>query len=131
MATASAKGRGVPYVAAAGLGLALWAWAMARLVRGGCGDESMPVVEPLVVEVNSADEADLQTLPGVGEFYARRIVADGAANGPFRGPEDLLRVRGVTRELVEGIAPFVEFGDAGGTGGPGGPGTREEEEARP
>ena len=118
---ASVKGRGVPYVAAAGLGLALWAWAMARLVRGGCGDERMPVV----------DEAALRTLPGVGEFYARRIVADREAHGPFRGPEDLLRVRGVTRELVEEIAPFVKFGDAGGAGGPGGPGTQEEGEARP
>jgi len=128
MAAASAKGRGVPYLAAAGLGLVLWAWAMARLVRGGCGDERSPVVEPLVVEVNSADKAALQTLPGIGEYYARRIVADRATNGPFRGPEELLRVRGVTRELVEGIAPFVRFGDAGGSGGQG---TRGEGEARP
>ena len=128
MAGTGAKGRGVPYLAAAGLGLALWAWAMARLVRGGCGDERSPVVEPLVVEVNSADEAALQTLPGIGEYYARRIVTDRATNGPFRGPENLLRVRGVTRELIEGIAPFVRFGDADGTGGPE---TQEEGEARP
>jgi len=125
MAGTGAKSRGVPYAAAAGLGLALWAWAMARLVREGCGDERPPVVKPLLVKLNSADEAALRTLPGVGEFYARRIVADRETHGPFRGPEDLLRVRGVTVELVEGIAPFVLFDDARGRG------TQGEGEARP
>ena len=118
MAETSAKGRGVPYIAAAGLALGLWAWAMVRLLPRGCAGESdsARVAEPLRVSVNSADESTLQALPGVGGTYARRIVAEREANGAFRRPEDLLRVRGVTRELIEGIEPFISFDTSGWPG---------------
>ena len=112
----SAKTRGVPYVAAAGLALGLWAWAFVRLIGGGREDDVAPVVEALRVNVNSADEAALRTLPGIGVTYARRIVAERNGHGPFRKPEDLLRVRGVTRELIKGIEPFIMFHDVVGSG---------------
>ena len=66
VAKKSAKGRGVPYVAAAGLALGLWAWAMVGLIGGGGEGEAAPSVEALRVNVNSADEAALRTLPGIG-----------------------------------------------------------------
>jgi len=128
MAGTNSKARGVPYVAAAGLGIALWAVAMARLVSRGCEGDGGPAVGPVLIDVNSADEAALQALPGVGETYARRIVAEREADGPFRAPEDLLRVRGATRELVEGIRPFVRFGEGDG---PDVPDAQGEGEARP
>jgi DNA uptake protein ComE-like DNA-binding protein len=111
VAEPSAKARGVPYVTAAGLALALWAWAMVRLLGGGCEEEGEPVA-PLVVDLNSADEGLLRTLPGIGKVLAARIVAEREANGPFGKPGDLLRVRGATRELVEGIEPSVTCGGA-------------------
>lgn len=118
MAEPSAKSRGVPYVAAAGLALALWAWATVRFLGGGCEDEGAPVA-PLVVDVNTADEGLLRTLPGIGRVLAGRIVAEREASGPFGKPDDLLRVRGVTRELVEGIGPSVTCGSAGKPGAAG------------
>lgn len=111
MAKTSAKTRGVPYVAAAGLALALWAWAAVRLIGGGREDDVAPLIEAMRVNVNSADEAALQTLPGIGGTYARRIVAEREADGAFGKPEDLLRIRGVTTELIEGIKPFIIFRD--------------------
>ena len=47
------------------------------------------------VNPNTAGEKDLTTLPGIGPALARRIVADRKRNGPYRRPEDLLRVRGI------------------------------------
>jgi competence ComEA-like helix-hairpin-helix protein len=111
VARITAKVRGVPYVAAAGLALALWAWAVVRLVGGGGEDDIVPLAQAMRVNVNSADEAALQTLPGIGGTYARRIVAERDRHGAFSKPEDLLRIRGVTTELIEGIEPFIIFHD--------------------
>ncbi len=49
--------------------------------------------EPL--DLNRADASALQALPGIGTALARRIVEDRERRGPFRTPEDLLRVSGV------------------------------------
>lgn len=46
------------------------------------------------VDLNTADEATLQTLPGVGPALARRIV-EARNEKPFRSVDDLTRVRGI------------------------------------
>jgi competence protein ComEA len=59
------------------------------------------------VNVNRADAADLEALPGIGAVLAERIVADRAANGPFGVLADLERVSGIGPALIarlEGIA---------------------------
>lgn len=59
------------------------------------------------VNVNRADAAELEALPGIGAVLAERIVADRAANGPFAALADLERVSGIGPSLVarlEGIA---------------------------
>jgi len=47
------------------------------------------------VNLNTATVEELQTLPGIGEKRAADIVADREVNGPFRTPEDLVRVKGI------------------------------------
>lgn len=71
-----------------------------RLARRGGGGE----VE--AVSLNTADEAELRTLPGVGPALARRIVEERRAR-PFRTVEDLLRVRGIGPATLERIRPRV------------------------
>jgi competence protein ComEA len=56
------------------------------------------------VNVNAADAAALETLPGIGPVLAERIVADRAANGPFVSIEDLDRVSGIGPSLVARLA---------------------------
>ncbi len=51
--------------------------------------------QPGLVNLNTADVAQLDELPGVGEATARAIVEDREANGPFTTPEDLMRVSGI------------------------------------
>ena len=48
-----------------------------------------------LVNINTADEVQLQTLPGVGEATAKAIVDDRTKNGPFESPQDLMRVSGI------------------------------------
>jgi len=45
--------------------------------------------------LNTASEAELLQLPGIGPALARAIVADREARGPYRTIEELQRVRGV------------------------------------
>lgn len=55
------------------------------------------------IDVNSATEAELQLLPGIGPARARAIIEDRRANGPFRSVADLERVRGIGPAIVEGL----------------------------
>ena len=113
-ADGNARGRaaGIPWMTLGGIALALWACAMVWWSTSG-GDDTSAVAAPVAatVDVNSADAVALQVLPGIGLALSQRIVDDRAKNGPFRRPEDLLRVRGVTEELVRRIRPFLA--DAG------------------
>lgn len=48
-----------------------------------------------LVDINRADAATLESLPGVGPSTATAIVDHREANGPFRTVDDLLGVRGI------------------------------------
>ncbi|MFZ9898118.1 MAG: ComEA family DNA-binding protein [Gemmatimonadaceae bacterium] len=61
------------------------------------------------IDVDRADSATLEGLPGIGPALAARIVADRGANGPFGSGEGLLRVRGIGPALLRRIAGLVTF----------------------
>ncbi|MGI8923593.1 MAG: helix-hairpin-helix domain-containing protein [Fimbriimonadales bacterium] len=48
-----------------------------------------------VVSINSATEAELDTLPGVGPVTARAIISHRSAIGRFRSVDQLLDVKGI------------------------------------
>lgn len=59
------------------------------------------------VNINSAGVAELDTLPGIGQVTAGKIVADRTANGPFGSLDDLARVSGIGDAKIgalEGLA---------------------------
>src|SRR6266478_3378828 len=47
------------------------------------------------VDLNKADRAELQQLPGVGDHMADRIDNKRRTNGPFRKVDDLKTVKGI------------------------------------
>jgi competence protein ComEA len=49
----------------------------------------------LRVDLNRATARDLAGVPGLSERLAADVVADRLARGPFRAPDDLVRVRGI------------------------------------
>lgn len=48
-----------------------------------------------LVNINTATQAELESLPGVGPSTAKKIIDDRTANGPFKKKEDLKRVSGI------------------------------------
>lgn len=79
----------------------------------GGGTPGRPPARPagscgaLPVPLNSATALELDCLPGVGPALAGRIVADRSARGPFRGVEELDRVPGIGKRLVDRLRPFL------------------------
>ena len=53
------------------------------------------------VNINLATRTELMTLDGVGSTTAKRIIAHREANGPFKKPEDLAKVDGVGKVVLE------------------------------
>jgi len=47
------------------------------------------------INVNTASQAQLEELPGIGPTLAAAIIAEREQNGPFRSPDDLTRVHGI------------------------------------
>jgi competence protein ComEA len=60
-----------------------------------------------VVNINTADAAALDALPGVGPSTAAKIVADRDSNGPFATPDDLGRVSGIGPKKLEALKDFI------------------------
>ncbi len=56
-----------------------------------------------LVDINTADEALLQTLPGIGPALAGRILEYREANGPFRHLCELMNVEGIGSEVYKGL----------------------------
>lgn len=59
------------------------------------------------IDLNSADQAALETLPRIGPALAERIVAWREENGRFQSVDDLLAVPGIGEKLLEGIRDGV------------------------
>jgi len=53
------------------------------------------------VNINQASQAELMKLEGVGAGAARKIIAWREAHGPFKRLQDLEKVTGVGREVLE------------------------------
>lgn len=53
------------------------------------------------VNINTASAKELMTLSGVGAKVAERIVAYREANGPFKKADELKKVEGVGKGLLE------------------------------
>ncbi|SFU72814.1 ComEA family DNA-binding protein [Halomonas korlensis] len=61
------------------------------------------------IDINTANAELLTELPGIGEVKASSIVENREANGPYGGPDDLLRVDGIGEATVDGLREQIEF----------------------
>lgn len=62
----------------------------------------------LTIDLNTAEAAELEMLPGIGPALASRIVEDRRANGPFRSANDLDRVKGIGPRTIAKLRAFVQ-----------------------
>lgn len=64
-------------------------------------------VQTETININTASERELCSLPGVGETIAKRIIAYRSENGDFKTLEELSRVEGIGSVTLEKLRPFI------------------------
>jgi competence protein ComEA len=78
------------------------------------GEENLPVQLPTSpvssggkININTADQAQFETLPGIGPSIAQRIVEHRQAHGPFARIEDIVDVSGIGQGTFEKIQDLI------------------------
>ena len=62
------------------------------------------------IDLNAATVEQLIAIPGIGRVTAERIVQWREQNGPFRRPEDLMKVKGIGDKSFDKLRPFIKVG---------------------
>ena len=71
---------------------------------------STAATTPLLIDINTADLAQLQTLPGIGPVLAQRILDYRQENGPFSALSELANVSGIGEKILQGILDHATVG---------------------
>lgn len=80
-------------------------YAASRLNRG---TTSVPADAGLgLININHADAATLQRLPGIGPVISQAIIDYRNQHGPFRSVEELINVKGIGPKKMEQIRHLV------------------------
>ena len=64
------------------------------------------------IDLNTADSAALESVPGIGKSLSQRIVAFREKNGPFQSVDDLLKVQGVGEKSIQKLRPYLTVAKA-------------------
>ena len=62
------------------------------------------------ININTATESELDTLPGIGKVKAAAIVAWRTEHGPFRYPEELILVPGIGEGTLSKVLDQITAG---------------------
>lgn len=66
-----------------------------------------PQLEGVRINLNTADPAALEQLPGIGPKKAADIAAYVRENGPLSSVEQLLEVKGIGEKTLENLRPYI------------------------
>ena len=72
--------------------------------------EEVRSLGPALVDINRADEEELQALPGIGPALAGRIVAYREEHGGFRYLYELTDVKGIGLSTFEALQELITLG---------------------
>ena len=60
-----------------------------------------------VVNINTANQGELESLPGIGPSLAKKIVEFRQKNGGFKNPSDLMAVPGIGEKKYEQLKTLI------------------------
>jgi len=63
-----------------------------------------------LININTASQTELDTLPGIGPTTARKIIEYREANGPFVNVQDIINVSGIGQVTFERIKDMITVG---------------------
>jgi len=64
------------------------------------------------IDLNTADGAALESVPGIGKSLSQRILAFRDKNGPFQSVDDLLKVQGIGEKSIQKLRPYLTVSKA-------------------
>ena len=74
---------------------------------------ALPMAAFATVNVNTAQQSDLQRTKGLDKHKAKAIIEYRAQNGPFDSIDDLEKIPGFTPDVIQKVKPEIAFtGDA-------------------
>lgn len=61
------------------------------------------------ININTATQEQLESLPGIGATLARRIIEYRESVGRFRTIDELQQVKGISKKKLETIKPYISI----------------------
>jgi competence protein ComEA len=83
---------------------------VAEPTRAPASSGTRAPVSAVAVNINTATASQLEALPSIGPVLAGRIIAYREEHGPFQSVDDLAKVDGISRRIVEQLRPLVTVG---------------------
>ena len=77
-----------------------------------CARPTEAAARPALTDLNKADQAELEQVPGIGPSLAREIAADRQKRGQFKSVEELRRVKGVGPATFDKVRTFLQVDPA-------------------
>jgi comEA protein len=62
------------------------------------------------VNINTAGQAELESLPRIGPAVAKRIIDFRTQNGGFKKIEDIMKVRGISEKIFQQLKDLITVG---------------------
>jgi competence protein ComEA len=77
------------------------------------GSSANAAVAGAPINLNTATQSQLETLPGIGPKAAQRILEYRQKNGSFKKVEDLMNVKGIGEKSFLKLKPLITVADKG------------------
>ncbi|HBQ60132.1 MAG TPA: hypothetical protein DD671_11065, partial [Balneolaceae bacterium] len=78
-----------------------------KVLRAEEVDTGNPASVVYPININTADAATLQLLPGIGPAYSERIITYREENGSFKSVDEITNIRGIGPKTLQKLRPIT------------------------